>query len=150
MSCDTALDAPPPNQPDVKFVLVAAVALVDDQGRVLISEHRKNPQFSGCWEFPGGKVEAGELPEWALMRELREELGIETRPTCYYPLGFASHTYHELGLHVFMPLFLCRKWRGVVTGAEGQQIKWVPPKQLYNHNLLPADIPLIAQIIDRV
>lgn len=150
MSCADALAKPPPVAPATRLVLVVAAALIDADGRVLITEHSKADDFQGMWEFPGGKLEPGELPEWALMRELREELGIETRPTCYYPIGFASHTYESLGAHVLMPLYACRVWGGVVEAREGQQMKWVPPRQLYNYPLLPADVPLIAQIIDRV
>lgn len=148
VSCDDALDAPPAPPPTVPLLLVAAVALIDPQGRVLMAERPAGKFLAGHWEFPGGKVEGGETPEYALMRELREELGIETRPTCYYPLGFVSHTYEKM--HVLMPLYVCRKWRGEPTGVEGQNLKWVEPRQLYNLQLVPADIPLIAQIIDRL
>lgn len=150
MSCDAALALPKPTAPNVRLVLVAAAALIDADGRVLLTEHTKADAFQGMWEFPGGKLEMGEPPEFALMRELEEELGIETRPTCYYPVGFASHTYIELGAHVLMPLYACRAWRGEPKGLEGQQLKWVMPRQLYNYPLLPADVPLIAQLIDRV
>ena len=150
MSCDAALDQPRPVAPDVRLVTVVAGALIDSDGRVLITEHTKADAFQGMWEFPGGKLEPGEIPEFALMRELSEELGIETRPSCYYPVGFASYTYLELGVHVLMPLFACRAWRGEPSGLEGQALKWVPPRQLYNYSLLPADVPLIAQLIDRV
>lgn len=150
LSCEAALDLPKPISQDLPILLVAAAALIDADGRVLIAEYIKDNPFKGCWEFPGGKMEAGESPEFALMRELEEELGIETRPTCYYPIGFASHAYPEFGKHMLMPLFMCRTWRGEPRGLDGQQLKWVPPKQLYNYKLLPADIPLIPQIIDRV
>lgn len=147
-SCDDALNVPPPPAPTVPLLLVAAVALVDVQGRVLLADRPPGKAFAGCWEFPGGKLEPGETPEYALMRELREELGIETRPTCYYPVGFASYTYEKA--HLFMPLYACRKWRGEPTGREGQNLKWVHPRQMYNYQMPPADIPLIAQLIDRL
>jgi 8-oxo-dGTP diphosphatase len=149
-SCAAALEQPRPEPVGLPLVLVAAAALIDVDGRVLITEHTKKDPFQGMWEFPGGKMEPGETPEFTLMRELEEELGIETRPTCYYPLAFASYTYHEFGKHMLMPLFVCRTWRGEPQGREGQQLKWVPPKQLYNYTLVPADVPLIAQLIDRV
>lgn len=150
MSCEAALAQPKPSAPGLPLLLVAAAALIDSDGRVLLAEHTKADAFQGCWEFPGGKLEPGETPEFALMRELEEELGIETRPTCYYPIGFASYTYLEFGKHMLMPLYMCRTWRSTPTGRDGQQLKWVPPKQLYNYKLVPADIPLIPQIIDRV
>lgn len=150
--CAAALDLPPPEPSDLPIVHVVSAALIDTDGNVLIDKRPDGKALGGMWEFPGGKLEPGEPPEIALMRELREELGIETRPTCYYPIGFASHPYNEpsLKVHAVMLLYVCRTWRGEPRGCEGQEIKWVPPRQLYNYAMLPADIPLIAQVIDRV
>ncbi len=150
--CAAALDRPPPEPSGVKIVHVVSAALIDTNGNVLIDQRPLGKALGGLWEFPGGKLEPGEPPEIALMRELREELGIETRPTCYYPIGFASHEYNEpdLKVHAVMLLYVCRTWRGEPQGLEGQVLKWVPPRQLYNYAMLPADIPLIAQVIDRV
>ncbi len=147
-SCDEALDHPPAPMPNVPVVLVVAAALIDQDGRVLMTERPTGKSFAGSWEFPGGKVEPGEIPEYALMRELAEELGIDTRPTCYYPLGFVSHHYPDM--HLLMPLYACRSWRGTPVGQEGQAIKWVAPRALYNLSLVPADIELVAQVIDRI
>lgn len=147
-SCDEALDHPPAPAPTVPLLLVAAVALVDAQGQVLLAQRPPGKALAGLWEFPGGKVEKDETPEYALMRELREELGIETRPTCYYPVGFASHTYEKM--HLVMPLYACRKWRGDPEPREGQTLKWVHPRQMYNYPMPPADVPLVAQLIDRL
>ena len=100
------------------------------------------------WEFPGGKLEEGESPEYALMRELKEELDIETRPCCYSPLGFASHSYDSF--HLLMPLYVCRVWKGEARSIEHQAIKWVMPRELYDYPMPPADLPLIAQILDNL
>lgn len=150
--CAAALDLPPPEPSGLPIVHVVSAALIDADGNVLIDKCPDGKAMGGMWEFPGGKLEPGEPPEIALMRELREELGIETRPTCYYPIGFVSHKYNEpnLKVHAVMLLYACRTWRGEPRGCEGQEIKWVPPRQLYNYAMLPADIPLIAQVIDRV
>ena len=150
--CSAALDVPPPEPLSLPVVHVAAAALIDPDGNVLIDRRPEGKVLGGFWEFPGGKLEPGEPPEFALMRELREELGIETRPTCYYPIGFTSHAYNEpnLKVHAVMLLYACRTWRGEPRGCEGQELKWVPPRQLYNYPMIPADIPLIAQVIDRV
>ena len=110
--CEEALDKPRPPKPDVPVVLVAAVALIDSQGCVLIAQRPEGKSMAGLWEFPGGKVDEGETPEFALMRELEEELGIETRPSCYHPIAFASHSYDDF--HLLMPLFVCHTWRGVI------------------------------------
>jgi 8-oxo-dGTP diphosphatase len=147
-SCAAALDLPPPEPRGTKIIHVAAVALVNGAGEVLLAERPEGKNLAGMWEFPGGKLESGEAPEFALMRELREELGIETRPTCYYPIGFSSYAYDDF--HLVMLLYVCRVWRGEPKGLEGQGLKWVAPKQLYNYQMPPADIPLIAQVIDRV
>lgn len=151
--CEAALDAPPPVDVPRRNILVAAVALVNQAGEVLIASRPQGRDFAGYWEFPGGKVEAGETPAHTLMRELREELAIETRPTCYWPLGFITHPYQlpsgEDVCYLVMT-YVCRVWRGTITPCEGQEVKWVPPKQLYNQNMLPSNLSLIAQMIDRV
>jgi 8-oxo-dGTP diphosphatase len=130
----------------MKTVLVAAVALVDADGRVLVSKRPEGKQLAGLWEFPGGKVEAGERPESALIRELKEELGIDVTEACLAPLTFASHTYE--GFHLLMPLYVCRRWQGLVRAAEGQELRWVKPLKLRELAMPPADIPLIPHLID--
>ncbi len=127
-------------------VLVAAVALVDVDGRILLGERPLGKSMAGLWEFPGGKVEAGELPEEALVRELKEELGIDISASCLAPFVFASHSYEDF--HLLMPLFLCRKWKGLVTPCEGQRLKWVRASELANYPMPPADIPLVAMLRD--
>jgi len=131
---------------DVPIVLVAAVALFDIDGRVLIAQRPEGKSMAGLWEFPGGKVEAGETPEQALIRELREEIAVDTVESCLAPFTFASHTYDDF--HLLMPLFVCRKWTGTVTPMEGQKIKWVMPAQLRDYPMPPADKPLIAMLRD--
>ena len=143
-NCSEALDKPKPPAPDIPVVLVAAVALVDADGRILLAQRPAGKPMAGLWEFPGGKVEPGELPEFALMRELEEELGIETRPTCFFPIGFASHSYEKF--HLLMPLFVCRTWRGVIEPLEGQALKWVRLNELHDYPMPAADIPLVAAI----
>ena len=130
----------------MRVVLVAAVALVDADGRVLLSRRPEGKQLGGLWEFPGGKVESGERPEIALIRELKEELGIDVTESCLAPLTFASHAYGDF--HLLMPLYVCRKWKGMVRGAEGQEIAWVRPLKLRDYPMPPADIPLIAHLVD--
>jgi len=125
----------------VKTVLVSAVALIDPDGRVLLARRPEGKSMAGLWEFPGGKIEPGETPEAALIRELQEELGIETWNSCLAPLSFASHAYDRF--HLLMPLFACRKWRGIVQPQEGQQLAWVRAADLRNYPMPPADIPLI-------
>ncbi len=127
-------------------LLVVACALVDVDGRVLITQRPASSHLGGLWEFPGGKVEAGETPEAAVIRELREELGIETRHACLAPLTFASHTYDDF--HLLMPLFVCRRWQGQVVGREGQAVKWVRPVRLGDYPMPPADRPLIRALTD--
>lgn len=130
----------------MKIVLVAAVALVDADGRVLISKRPEGKQLGGLWEFPGGKVEAGERPEAALIRELKEELAIDVAESCLAPFTFASHAYDDF--HLLMPLYVCRRWQGTVRGAEGQELAWVRPLRLRDYAMPPADVPLIPHLID--
>ena len=128
----------------VKLVLVAAGALIDTDGRVLIAQRPAGKLMAGLWEFPGGKVESGERPEQSLIRELTEELGIVVREECLAPLTFASHLYPEF--HLLMPLFVCRRWEGIVAAREGQKLKWVRPNDLRNYPMPPADEPLIPHL----
>jgi len=127
-------------------VLVAAVALVDADGRVLLAQRPQGKPMAGLWEFPGGKVKPGETPETALIRELREELGIDVTASCLAPFTFASHAYPEF--HLLMPLYVCRKWQGTVRGLEGQALAWVRPNRLVEYDMPPADKPLIAMLRD--
>ncbi len=130
----------------MKTILVSAVALIDVDGRVLLAQRPEGKSMAGLWEFPGGKVEQGETPEHALIRELHEELGIDTWQSCLAPLTFASHSYDEF--HLLMPLFACRKWEGTPHPKEGQSLKWVAPKALRDYPMPPADIPLIPILRD--
>ncbi|MEY3308612.1 MAG: hypothetical protein RLZZ413_2650 [Pseudomonadota bacterium] len=130
----------------MKIVLVSAVALIDSEGRVLLAQRPEGKSMAGLWEFPGGKVEAGESPEAALIRELKEELGIDTWQSCLAPLTFASHAYPEF--HLLMPLFACRKWQGIAAPREGQTLAWVRPSNLRDYPMPPADVPLIAVLRD--
>lgn len=130
----------------MKVVLVSAVALIDTDGRVLLAQRPEGKSMAGLWEFPGGKVEQGETPEAALIRELHEELGIDTWASCLAPLTFASHSYDDF--HLLMPLFACRKWEGTPQPQEGQSLKWVKPKEMRAYPMPAADIPLIAMIRD--
>ena len=130
----------------MKTVLVSAAALIDPDGRVLLAQRPKGKSMAGLWEFPGGKVEPGETPEAALIRELHEELGIETWESCLAPLTFASHSYDDF--HLLMPLFACRKWGGTAHSREGQALKWVRPAQFRDYPMPPADIPLIPVLRD--
>lgn len=127
-------------------VLVVAVALVDVDGRVLITRRPEGKAMAGLWEFPGGKLHDGETPEAALIREMREELAIDTAESCLAPLTFASHAYEDF--HLLMPLYVCRKWQGTVRPLEGQQIRWVRPDALVGLPMPPADIPLVAILRD--
>ena len=129
-----------------KLVLVAAAALIDADGRVLITRRPDGKPMAGLWEFPGGKVEPGETPEEALIRELREELDIDTSAACLAPLTFASHGYPEF--HLLMPLYVCRKWQGIVRPTEGQVTKWVRARDLRTYDMPPADLPLIPPLIE--
>ncbi|MET3615879.1 8-oxo-dGTP diphosphatase [Rhizobium aquaticum] len=128
------------------ILLVAACALIDTDNRILLSKRPEGKALAGLWEFPGGKVEAGETPEETLVRELREELGIETKVPCLAPLTFASHTYETF--HLLMPLYVCRRYDGIPRGAEGQEIKWVRAAQLRDYPMPPADEPLIPFLHD--
>jgi 8-oxo-dGTP diphosphatase len=130
----------------VKIVLVSAVALIDADGRVLLAQRPEGKSMAGLWEFPGGKVEPGETPEAALIRELHEELGIDTQESCLAPLTFASHAYESF--HLLMPLFACRRWQGMVRGRENQALEWVRPNRLREYPMPPADLPLIPVLRD--
>lgn len=129
-----------------RMLLVAACALIDADGRVLLTQRPEGKSMAGLWEFPGGKVEMGETPEEALIRELREELGIETKVACLAPLTFASHAYDDF--HLLMPLFVCRRYEGIARGLEGQAIKWVRAKDLRNYTMPAADEPLVPFLVD--
>lgn len=129
-----------------RIVLVSAAALIDADGRVLLAQRPPGKSLAGLWEFPGGKVEAGESPESALIRELHEELGIETWHSCLAPLTFASHAYPDF--HLLMPLFACRRWEGILSAREGQTLAWVRAKDLSRYPMPPADIPLIPVLRD--
>lgn len=144
IGCEEALELPPPECTQKKVVLVAAAAIIDADGRVLMAQRPEGKPMAGLWEFPGGKVAPGETPEFALMRELREELAIETRPCCFTPIAFASHGYDDF--HLLMPLFACRVWRGPAVPQEGQAIKWMFPADMFGLDMPEADIPLVAQL----
>jgi 8-oxo-dGTP diphosphatase len=128
-----------------KLVLVAACALIDADNRVLIAQRPVGKPMAGLWEFPGGKVEPSERPEVCLIRELKEELGIAVSEACLAPLTFASHAYPDF--HLLMPLYVCRRWEGIVTAMEGQQLAWVRPNRLRRYEMPPADVPLISHLM---
>jgi 8-oxo-dGTP diphosphatase len=128
----------------LKVVLVAACALIDADGRVLIAQRPPGKPMAGLWEFPGGKVDADERPEVALIRELKEELGIVVNEACLAPLTFASHSYPDF--HLLMPLYVCRRWEGIVSPLEGQTLAWVRPNRLKDYPMPPADVPLISHL----
>jgi 8-oxo-dGTP diphosphatase len=128
-----------------KIVLVAACALVDADGRVLLAQRPAGKPMAGLWEFPGGKIEDGEAPEASLIRELKEELGIDIKPACLAPLTFATHAYPDF--HLLMPLYVCRRWEGQVTPTEGQQLAWVKPNRLREYAMPQADVPLISHLM---
>ena len=134
-----------PDKP-LPIVLVVAVALIDVDGRVLIAQRPEGKKMAGLWEFPGGKVDPGEIPEAALIRELNEELAIDTKESCLAPFTFASHCYDDFRL--LMPLYLCRRWWGSIVPQEGQAVKWVRPVRLGDYPMPPADKPLIAMLRD--
>lgn len=128
----------------MKLVLVVAVALIDADNRILIAQRPEGKQLAGLWEFPGGKVDPGERPEQALIRELKEELGIDVTEPCLAPLTFASHAYDDF--HLLMPLYICRRWSGTVTSREGQKFAWVRANKLRDYPMPPADLPLIPHL----
>jgi 8-oxo-dGTP diphosphatase len=133
-------------EPALPLVLVAAAVLVDADGRVLLARRPDGKSMAGLWEFPGGKVDSGETPETALIRELREELGIDVAASCLAPFTFASHAYP--GFHLLMPLYVCRKWSGIPLAREGQRLAWVRPARLVDYSMPPADKPLVAMLRD--
>jgi len=131
---------------EMKLLLVVAVALIDADDRVLIAQRPEGKQLAGLWEFPGGKLDPGERPEVALIRELHEELGITVKEACLAPLTFASHAYEDF--HLLMPLYICRRWDGQAIAREGQQLAWVRANKLRDYPMPPADLPLIPHLID--
>jgi 8-oxo-dGTP diphosphatase len=136
----------PATEAELRIVLVSAVALVDADGRVLLAQRPAGKPLAGLWEFPGGKVNPGETPETALIRELAEELGIDVAASCLAPFTFASYTYPEF--HLLMPLYICRKWSGIPAAREGQRLAWVRPARLGDYPMPPADPPLVAMLRD--
>ncbi len=135
-----------PSEPNNPILLVAAVALVDVDGRVLLAQRPEGKSMAGLWEFPGGKIGPGETPEACLIRELREELGIDVSASCLGPFTFASHAYEDF--HLLMPLYLCRVWEGIAAPREGQALKWLRPGDMRRYPMPPADIPLVAMLHD--
>ncbi len=144
--CEAALNSPPPAAPKLPIIHVVAAALINANNEILIAQRPEGKPMSGLWEFPGGKMESGETPEYALMRELREELSIETRPCCMHPIAFASHSYNDF--HLLMPLLSIRIWRGEIKPLEHQALKWVRCLDLHKYPMPEADIPLIATLRD--
>jgi 8-oxo-dGTP diphosphatase len=136
----------PATEANLRLVLVSAVALIDADGRVLLAQRPAGKPLAGLWEFPGGKVNPGETPEIALIRELSEELGIDVAASCLAPFTFASYTYPDF--HLLMPLYICRKWSGIPTAREGQRLAWVRPARLGDYPMPPADPPLVAMLRD--
>jgi 8-oxo-dGTP diphosphatase len=136
----------PATEAELRIVLVSAVALVDADGRVLLAQRPAGKPLAGLWEFPGGKVNPGETPETALIRELAEELGIDVAASCLAPFTFASYTYPDF--HLLMPLYICRKWSGIPAAREGQRLAWVRPARLGEYPMPPADPPLVAMLRD--
>ena len=145
MSCADA-DKPVPQAVADNVITCSAVALIDNDGRVLLAQRPEGKAMAGLWEFPGGKIEQGETPEQALVRELKEELDIDTSGSCLAPLTFASHSYDDF--HLLMPVFACRVWQGIPTPQEGQKLAWVKPDDMKDYPMPPADIPLIAVLQD--
>jgi len=135
-----------PGASPLKILLVVAVALIDADDRVLIAQRPEGKALAGLWEFPGGKIDQGERPEAALIRELAEELGIAVKEACLAPLTFASYAYPEF--HLLMPLYVCRRWEGFVQSREGQALKWVRAKDLREYPMPPADEPLIPPLVE--
>lgn len=142
--CFAAAEAPP--RAGEKILTVVAVALLDADGRILLAQRPAGKTLAGLWEFPGGKLEPGETPEAALVRELHEELGVDIRASCLAPLTFASYSYETF--HLLMPLYVCRQWRGKVTAREGQKLAWVRAERLRDYPMPPADEPLIPILQD--
>jgi len=136
----------PATAAELRITLVSAVALVDADGRVLLAQRPEGKAMAGLWEFPGGKINPGETPETALIRELAEELGIDVAASCLAPFTFASHSYPEF--HLLMPLYVCRKWSGIPVAREGQRLTWVRPARLGDYPMPPADAPLVAMLRD--
>jgi len=136
----------PATEAELRIVLVSAVALVDADGRVLLAQRPAGKPLAGLWEFPGGKVNPGETPETALIRELAEELGIDVAASCLAPFTFASYTYPDF--HLLMPLYICRKWSGIPAAREGQRLAWLRPARLGDYPMPPADPPLVAMLRD--
>ena len=136
----------PATEANLRLVLVSAVALVDADGRILLAQRPAGKPLAGLWEFPGGKVNPGETPEMALIRELSEELGIDVAASCLAPFTFASYTYPDF--HLLMPLYICRKWSGIPMAREGQRLAWVRPDRLGDYPMPPADPPLVAMLRD--
>ena len=130
----------------MRLLLVVAVALIDADNRILLAQRPQGKSLAGLWEFPGGKVDPGERPEQALIRELHEELGIEVKDACLAPLTFASHAYDDF--HLLMPLYVCRRWQGFVTAREGQGLKWILARDLRRYAMPPADEPLIPALVE--
>lgn len=149
MNCLEALKQPRSTTPSgLPIVLVSAVALVNEAGEILLAQRPEGKSMAGLWEFPGGKVELGESPEFALCRELEEELNIDVRECCLAPLAFTSHAYDDF--HLMMPLYVCRMWNGEPAPKEGQVLAWVKPIELSKYEMPAADIPLIYQVLDRL
>jgi 8-oxo-dGTP diphosphatase len=132
----------------IRLLIVVACALVDADGRILLAQRPAGKTMAGLWEFPGGKLELGERPEPALIRELHEELGITVKEDCLAPLTFASHAYDDF--HLMMPLYVCRRWEGLVQAKEGQSLTWVRPRQMRSYLMPPADLPLISFLEDMI
>lgn len=147
-SCLEALEKPLEKPDPAPLLLVAAAALVDRDGRVLLAQRAEGSALAGLWEFPGGKVDPGESPEYALARELNEELGIEARPCCFLPLTFASHRYESF--HLLMPLYVCRMWKGVPQAREHAALRWLFPREMTGLPMPEADIPLVTALIESV
>ncbi len=149
MNCLEALSKPRVETPaGLPLLLVAAAALIDKDGRVLVAQRPEGKPMAGLWEFPGGKIKDGETPEFALCREIAEELGIEVRECCFTPIAFASHSYEKF--HLLMPLYVCRMWQGSPVSREGQALKWMKINELYSLEMPEADVPLISQLMERL
>lgn len=136
--------------PPLPLLLVAAVVLVDPDGRVLLGSRPAGKAYAGWWEFPGGKIEKDETPEQALCRELQEELGITVKPACLTPFTFVSYRYGDLGWHILMPVFTCRMWQGTPHPKEGQELKWVRPAQFHDYKFVPGSVPLLPTVQERL